>query len=68
MKEDNKLLNKLLEYGVVFYKEFILPNKKYQTHLTKKKLVLKIIEVLKTSSTDDEPEEIQTKIYEIGCL
>ena len=26
----------------------------------------KLIEVLKTSSTDEEPEEIQTKIYEIG--
>ena len=67
MKEDNKLLNELLGYGVVFYKEFILPNKKYRNPSDKEKIGFKkLIEVLKTSSTDEEPEEIQTKIYEIG--
>ena len=67
VKEDNKLLNELLGYGVVFYKEFILPNKKYRNPSDKEKIGFKkLIEVLKTSSTDEEPEEIQTKIYEIG--
>ena len=37
VKEDNKLLNRLLEYGVVFYKEFILPNKKYRNPSDKEK-------------------------------
>ena len=67
VKEDNKLLNELLGYGVIFYKEFILPNKKYRNPSDKEKIGFKkLIEVLKTSSTDEEPEEIQTKIYEIG--
>ena len=44
-----------------------MPNKKYRNPSDKEKIGLKkLIEVLKTSSIDDEPEEIQTKIYEIG--
>ena len=67
IKKENKLLNQLLEYGVVFYKEFILPYKKYRNPSDKeKKGFKKLIELLKVSSPDDEPEDIQTKIYEIG--
>ena len=67
IKKENKLLNQLLEYGVVIYKEFILPYKKYRNPSDKeKKGFKKLIELLKVSSPDDEPEDIQTKIYEIG--
>ena len=56
-----------MEYGVVFYKEFVLPYKKYRNPSDKeKKGFKKLIELLKVSSPDDEPEDIQTKIYEIG--
>ena len=66
-KDENKLLNQLLEYGVVFYKEFILPNKKYRDPTDKEKEGFKrLIQILKESSPNDEAEEIQTKIYEIG--
>ena len=66
-KKNNKLLNQLLEFGVVYYKEFILPNKKYRKPTDKEKEGFKkLIGILKDSSPDDEPEEIQTKIYEIG--
>ena len=66
-KEENKLLNQLLEYGVVYYKEFILPNKKYRSPSEKEKEgFIKLIEILKKMSPDKEAEEIQTKIYDIG--
>ena len=66
-KDENKLLNQLLEYGVVFYKEFILPNKKYRDPTDKEKEGFKrLIQILKESSPNDEAEEIQTRIYEIG--
>ncbi|MBD22846.1 MAG: lysine--tRNA ligase [Alphaproteobacteria bacterium] len=66
-KKENKLLNELLEYGVVYYKQFILPNKKYRNPTEKEKEGFKkLIDILKNSSANDEAEEIQTKIYEIG--
>ena len=50
-----------------YYKEFILPNKKYRNPTDKeKKGFKKLIELLKVSSPNDEAEDIQTKIYEIG--
>ena len=66
-KKDNRLLNKLLEFGVNYYKKFILPNKKYRNPTEKEKEGFKkLINLLKESSLDDEAEEIQTKIYDIG--
>ena len=60
-------MNELLEYGVVYYKQFILPNKKYRNPTEKEKEGFKkLIDILKNSSANDEAEEIQTKIYEIG--
>ena len=63
----NKLLDKLLEYGVQYYNQFILPEKKYRPATRKEKDGFKqIIVFLKSVSDDLEAEEIQTKIYEIG--
>ena len=66
-QNQNKLLDKLLEYGVQYYNQFILPEKKYRPATLQEKDGFKqIIVFLKSVSDDLEAEEIQTKIYEIG--
>ena len=66
-KEDSELIERLLEYGVQYYKEFILPFKKYrQPNLKEKKGFEDLIKVLKKMLPEDNAEDIQTKIYEIG--
>ena len=47
----------------------LLPNKKYRNPTEKEKEGFKkLIDILKNSSANDEAEEIQTKIYEIGNM
>jgi lysyl-tRNA synthetase class 1 len=66
-KEENPLLINMLEYGVQYYNKFVLPNKKYRLASDKEKEGFSLlIEVLKNCSPNEEPENIQTKIYEIG--
>ncbi len=66
-KEENQLLINMLEYGVEYYNKFVLPNKKYRLASDKEKEGFRLlIDVLKKSSPNEEPENIQTKIYEIG--
>ncbi|MFL2660812.1 MAG: lysine--tRNA ligase [Alphaproteobacteria bacterium] len=66
-RKDFPFINKLLEYGVVYYKKFVLPNKNYRNP---SELEIdgfkKMIKMLNTIDKDMEAEEIQTKIYEIG--
>ena len=56
----NKLLDKLLEYGVQYYNQFILPEKKYDESATRKRKdgFKQIIVFLKSVSDDLEAEEI----------
>tara|TARA_B100000579_G_C22027727_1_gene486786 strand:- start:67 stop:498 length:432 start_codon:yes stop_codon:yes gene_type:complete len=66
---DQPYLEKLLNYGVEYYKEFILPNKKYRAATAKEKEAFKrIIDMLKEIPDDLSAEDIQTKIYDIGML
>ena len=66
-RKDFPFINKLLEYGVVYYKKFVLPNKNYRSP---SELEIdgfkKMIKMLSGINKDSEAEEIQTKIYEIG--
>ena len=66
-KEENPLLINMLEYGVQYYNRFVLPNKKYRPASDKEKAGFSLlVDVLKNCSPNEEPENIQTKIYEIG--
>ena len=64
---DFPLINELLNYGVQYYNEFVLPNKKYRKPNEIETTGLrKIIEELKKIDKNCNPEDIQTKIYQIG--
>ena len=66
-RKDFPLIQSLLEYGVEYYKKFVLPNKKYRSPNDIEKVgLLKIVEMLESLDNECEAEEIQTKIYEIG--
>tara|TARA_B100000579_G_scaffold167870_1_gene136573 strand:+ start:311 stop:1855 length:1545 start_codon:yes stop_codon:yes gene_type:complete len=66
-RSEHPYLEKLLDYGVEYYKKFIFPSKKYREPSDKEKDAFKkIIDVLKKASLDIPAEDIQTKIYDIG--
>lgn len=61
------LIQNLLEYGVEYYNDFVLPNKKYRIPNEKEKVGFeKLINFLESIDEKYEAEDIQTKIYEIG--
>ena len=63
----NEWIDKLLNYGVHFYKEFILPTKEYRLPTPKEeKGFKKLIDLLKKTPDNTKAEDIQTKIYDIG--
>ena len=65
--EKNDWIDELLKYGVHFFKEFILPTKKYRLPTPEeKKGFIKLIDLLKKTPENAKPEDIQTKIYDIG--
>ncbi len=67
VRKNHLFLNKLLEFGVNYYKKFILPNKCYRLPSTKEILGFKMmIEMLKKLNGNENSEDIQTKIYDIG--
>ncbi|MBS91604.1 MAG: lysine--tRNA ligase [Rickettsiales bacterium] len=64
---EQPFLDRLLNYGVNYYKKFILPFKKYRDATKKEKEAFKkIIDVLEKIPQDMDAEDIQTKIYDIG--
>ncbi len=61
------LLGRLLEFGVQYFREFVLPNKKYRDPTKKEKDgLIQLTKMLKELNENVRAEEIQTKIYEIG--
>ena len=63
----NEWIDELLNYGVHFYKEFILPTKEYRLPTPKEeKGFKKLIDLLKKTPDNTKAEDIQTKIYDIG--
>lgn len=57
----------MLEFGVEFYKQFILPNKKYRAPSAQEKDGFKeLLDFLKNQGEEIDAETIQTKIYDIG--
>ena len=66
-RESSSFLNSLLNFGVNYYKAFILPNKKYRAASVKEKLAfVSLLNFLESINGEIEPEEIQNKLYEIG--
>ncbi len=66
-RDEYPFVQKLLDYGVVFYKKFVLPNKEYRSPTEKERLgFLKLIKILENIDNSIDSEEIQTKVYEIG--
>ena len=65
--EKNDRINELLNYGVNYYKEFILPNKEYRAPNEKEmKGFEMLVEALKKIPSTAQAEDIQTEIYNIG--
>ena len=65
--KNNPEFNKLIEHAINYYKDFILPNKKYKKiDKNNKKIFKDILENLKNMDDNLTPEEIQTQLYEVG--
>jgi len=64
---DNPYTDKLLEFSIQYYKDFVEPNKKYKEPSDEEKKILQeLIELLKKCKPKITSEEIQSKIYELG--
>ncbi len=64
---DNQEFDKLIQFAINYYIDFIQPNKKYIKISNENIVVFEdILGLLKTINTELSSEEIQTQIYEIG--
>jgi lysyl-tRNA synthetase, class I len=64
--ESNPFLDKLVEHSIVYYNDFILPNKRYKTPSDKEKIAISDLSDGISKLTDISAESIQTLTYEIG--
>ena len=64
----NPEFDKLIDYAINYYNDFVLPNKKYLKIDNKNKIVFEdILDILKSDiNNDNSSEEIQTLLYEVG--
>ena len=63
----NKILDKLIEYAINYYIDFILPSKRYQKiNDENRKIFEDLLYLLKNIDKKLSSEEIQTQIYNIG--
>ena len=63
----NKVLDKLIEYAINYYIDFILPSKKYKKiNDENRKIFEDLLYLLKNIDKKLSSEEIQTQIYNIG--
>ena len=65
--ENHPELDRLMDFAIRYYKDFIAPTKKMRSPTEKEKVALReLLGALKKFPEDVEAEEIQTLIYEIG--
>jgi len=66
--EDNTEFDRLIDYALNYYNDFILPNKKYvKIDSNNKEIFVDILKLLENDiNFDSSAEEIQTQLYEIG--
>ena len=61
------ILDKLVEYAINYYRDFIQPFKKYRRATKLEIVALKdLVSTLKTLPVDSEGVDIQAKVYEVG--
>ena len=67
-EENNPEFDNLINYSLNYYKDFILPNKKYLTIPKDKRIIFEeLSEILQNKlSESSTSEEIQTLLYEVG--
>ena len=66
--ENNPEFDRLIDFSLNYYNDFILPKKNYKKiDATNKEIFFEIINVLENQITDDSSsEDIQTLLYEVG--
>ncbi|MFK8040220.1 MAG: lysine--tRNA ligase [Rickettsiaceae bacterium] len=65
--ENAEYLDQMIDFAILYYNDFIKPNKQYlKPNDIQKKMLYAILAMLDTISESDTPEIIQTKIYDIG--
>ena len=63
----NSFTDKLVEFSIQYYKDFVEPNKKYKKPSDEEKKILQeLLNFLKKCEPTITAEEIQTEIYELG--
>ena len=61
------ILDKLVEYAINYYRDFIRPSKQYRQATNVEKAVLEdLVNTLKTLPADSKGVDIQSKVYEVG--
>ncbi len=64
---NNPYTDKLVEFSIQYYKDFVEPNKKYRKPSDEEKKILQeLIELLKKCNSKITSEEIQSEVYELG--
>jgi len=64
---NNPYTDKLVEFSIQYYKDFVEPNKKYKKPSDEEKNILQeLIELLKKCKPEITSEEIQSEVYELG--
>ena len=64
---DNYYTDKLVEFSIQYYKDFVEPNKKYKKPSDEEKKILQeLIKFLKKCKPKITSEEIQNEIYDLG--
>ena len=66
--ENNQEFDRLIDFALNYYNDFILPKKKYKKiNIENKNIFLDIINILENEiSSDSSSEDIQTLLYEVG--
>ena len=65
--ENAPILDKLVEYAIVYYRDFVKPNKKYRLpNEVETKALEDLAESLRALPADADAEAVQTVVYEVG--
>ena len=65
--ENAPILDKLVEYAINYYRDFIRPAKQYRQATMGENAALEdLVKTLKTLPTDSDGVDIQSKVYEVG--
>ncbi len=63
------MLDRLVEYAINYYQDFVRPNKAYRKATDDERTALTDLETrLKALPVDAEAEEFQTEVYQVGKL